>query len=78
MLDHHDARADPPIDGGCPRCGSLRMTFAVERSARWGLLRVERCVVRECGDCGARWAEPIIGSAPEALGLPGVFRRPVS
>jgi hypothetical protein len=78
MLDHHDARPDPSTDGGCPECGSLRMTIAVERSDRWGLLLADRCLVWDCGACGARWAETIVGAASEPVGVPGVLRRPVS
>ena len=78
MTDHLDDPRDSPADGPCQECGSVRVTFGVERCAQWRLGRVAWCLVRVCGDCGARSAEPIVGSPSELVGVPGTFPRPVS
>ena len=78
MTDRLDLRSGTPIDGGCQECGSVCVTVSAERCAQWRLGRVAWCLVWLCGDCGARWAEPIIGPASELGGGAGTFPRPVS
>ena len=78
MLPQLDDGDEVPTEGGCPRCGSTRMTFRVRRTAGPGQPLSERALVWECRECGLHWAEAITVPAAHPGDSPGAPPRLVS
>ena len=78
MLHDLDDRDDSPIEGGCPRCGSTRMTFRVQRTGQWSHPLTARSLVWECRECGVCWTEAITGQVAPPVDTPGAPQRLVS
>jgi hypothetical protein len=78
VLPRLDDGDELPTEGGCPRCGSTRMTFRVRPSGDTTQPRSARALLWECRECGLHWAEAMTGQTSAPVDAPGAPRRLVS